>query len=63
MNSPSDEVIATHPLRDGQILVDPNPENPGFYKVTMSIVPHFQVEGLDIQLSLVSKIPSVDKSK
>jgi len=32
-------------------------ENPGFYRVAMSIMPHFQIEGMDITLSLVGKMP------
>ena len=32
--------------------------NPGYYQVKTAIVPHFQVEGLDVELSLVGKIPS-----
>jgi type VI secretion system protein ImpC len=32
-------------------------ENPGFYRVEMMIMPHFQIEGMDISLSLVGKMP------
>jgi len=33
------------------------PDNPGFFKVDTMIMPHFQIEGMDISLSLVSKMP------
>jgi type VI secretion system protein ImpC len=55
--SPSEEVIAKHPLRAGQVTVHEIEENPGFFRVEMTIQPHFQVEGMDITLSLVGKMP------
>jgi type VI secretion system protein ImpC len=51
-------VIARKPLREARITVDPIEEDPGFYRVEMRIVPHFQVEGIDVNLSLVSQMPS-----
>jgi len=32
-------------------------DNPGFFRVQTSIMPHFQIEGMDINLSLVGKLP------
>jgi type VI secretion system protein ImpC len=57
MNKPGPELAATHPLRDGQVSVEEIPDNPGFYKVSMYAVPHFQIEGIDVRLSLVGKLP------
>ncbi|KMN76272.1 EvpB family type VI secretion protein [Chromobacterium sp. LK11] len=57
MTDPSDELQASHPLRDAQVIVEDIDDNPGFFKVKLFIVPHFQVEGLDINLSLVSQMP------
>lgn len=57
MNSPSEELQATHPLKSAHIEVEDIPDNPGFYKVKLFVSPHFQVEGLDINLSLVSHLP------
>jgi type VI secretion system protein ImpC len=37
--------------------VGENPDNPGFFRVALSVMPHFQVEGIDVSLSLVSKMP------
>ena len=55
--NPSEDVVARHPLRAGQVTVQDIADNPGFYRVSMSIMPHFQIEGMDITLSLVGKMP------
>jgi type VI secretion system protein ImpC len=58
MENPGPELAATHPLSYGQVSVAENPDNPGFFKVALSVVPHFQVEGVNVNLSLVSKMPA-----
>jgi type VI secretion system protein ImpC len=57
MKSPPEDLIAKHPLRAAQVKVEEIEENPGFYRVSMLILPHFQIEGMDISLSLVGKMP------
>ncbi|MGL1900519.1 MAG: type VI secretion system contractile sheath large subunit [Fibrobacterales bacterium] len=57
MQNPSPELAATHPLSYGEVTVEENEDNPGFFKVGMSVIPHFQVEGINVNLSLVSKMP------
>jgi len=57
MNDPGPDLIATHPLKDAEVLVSEIEDNPGFFKVGLSVIPHFQIEGIDINLSLVSKLP------
>lgn len=57
MNAPGPELAATHPLRDGRVVVENIDDNPGFYKVSLHAVPHFQIEGIDVQLSMVGKLP------
>ncbi|MEM1043039.1 MAG: type VI secretion system contractile sheath large subunit [Bacteroidota bacterium] len=57
MPNPTEEMIAKYPLRSGQVTVQDLDDNPGFYRVQMSIMPHFQIEGMDINLSMVSKMP------
>ncbi len=57
MNKPGPELAATHPLREGKVIVEEILENPGFYKVNMFVSPHFQIEGVDVKLSLVGQIP------
>jgi type VI secretion system protein ImpC len=58
MNNPSVELAATHPLKEGQVTVHDIPENPGFYSVSLHAIPHFQIEGMDVQLSMVAKLPT-----
>ena len=57
MKDPEPELIATHPLRDGKVTVFEIPENPGYYRVDLSAQPHFQIEGVDVQLKLVAQMP------
>lgn len=55
--NPSESIIARYPLRAGRVTVEDIEENPGFYKVAMMFQPHFQVEGMDISLQMVGKMP------
>lgn len=57
MKDPADELQASHPLREGKVIVEDIEDNPGFFRVKLFAVPHFQVEGMDIGLSLVSQMP------
>ncbi|MDR3013063.1 MAG: type VI secretion system contractile sheath large subunit [Chitinispirillales bacterium] len=57
MNDPGPDLIATHPLKDADVIVTELEDNPGFFRVSLSVIPHFQIEGIDINLSLVSKLP------
>ncbi|MFJ4431048.1 type VI secretion system contractile sheath large subunit [Pseudomonas sp. NPDC089395] len=57
MTDPSDDLQASHPLREAKVIVEDIEDNPGFFRVKLFAVPHFQVEGMDINLSLVSQMP------
>jgi type VI secretion system protein ImpC len=57
MKDPGPELIATHPLKAAQVEVNEIADNPGFFTVSLSVMPHFQIEGIDINLSLVSQMP------
>ncbi|MDR0330209.1 MAG: type VI secretion system contractile sheath large subunit [Chitinispirillales bacterium] len=57
MKDPGPDLIATHPLKDADVSVSELEDNPGFFRVSLSVIPHFQIEGIDINLSLVSKLP------
>lgn len=57
MTDPSDDLRASHPLRNASVTVEDIEDNPGFFRVKLYAVPHFQVEGMDINLSLVSQMP------
>ena len=52
----SEEVKARRPLKDATIEVIPDEDNPGFYKGVFRLVPHYQFEGMDVALSMVSKL-------
>ena len=57
MNDPGPELIATHPLKAAEVTVSEIEDNPGFFSVSLAVTPHFQIEGIDINLSLVSQMP------
>lgn len=57
MTDPGDDLQASHPLREAKVVVEDIDDNPGFFRVKLFAVPHFQVEGMDINLSLVSQMP------
>jgi type VI secretion system protein ImpC len=57
MTDPGDDLQASHPLRDAKVAVEDIEDNPGFFRVKLYAVPHFQVEGMDVNLSLVSQMP------
>ncbi|WP_199608572.1 type VI secretion system contractile sheath large subunit [Flocculibacter collagenilyticus] len=57
MTNPDEELIATHPLKEAKVVVSEIPGNPGYYRVNTFVVPHFQVEGIDVRLALVGQMP------
>ncbi|KER01784.1 type VI secretion system contractile sheath large subunit [Photorhabdus temperata] len=57
MTDPADDLQASHPLREARVIVEDIDDNPGLFRVKLYAVPHFQVEGLNVNLSLVSQMP------
>ncbi len=53
----NEETKARLPLKDAAIEVVADEENPGYYKGKFMFVPHYQLEGMDIALSMVSRLP------
>jgi len=53
----SEATKAKLPLKDAKIEIVPDPENPGYYRGKFMFVPHYQLEGMDIALSMVSRLP------
>jgi type VI secretion system protein ImpC len=51
-------VKARKPLAAARVDVFEDPENPGFYGARFYLRPHFQLEGMDIGMSLVSRLPA-----
>ena len=57
---PRNSSIATKakkPLAAAKVEVFPDEENPGYYSARFFLRPHFQLEGMDIGMSLVSRLP------
>jgi type VI secretion system protein ImpC len=52
----SEEVKARKPLAGARVTVIPNEENPGYYSASVWLRPHFQLEGMDIGMSLVASL-------
>ncbi len=53
----TEETKARLPLKDAKIEIIADEENPGFYKGKFLFVPHYQLEGMDVALSMVSRLP------
>jgi type VI secretion system protein ImpC len=53
----SEATKAQLPLADASVQVFADEENPGYYGAKFYLRPHFQLEGMDIGLSLVSRLP------
>ncbi|CAM2067566.1 type VI secretion system contractile sheath large subunit [Sulfidibacter corallicola] len=62
MPNPDPDLKARRPLKDAKIIVSDIEESPGWYSVEMFIRPHFQMEGMSVDMSLVSKMPSGKES-
>jgi type VI secretion system protein ImpC len=54
----SEETKSRRPLTGASIMIVPNEENPGYYNATIELRPHYQLEGMDIGLRLVSRLPT-----
>ncbi|HEY0441940.1 MAG TPA: type VI secretion system contractile sheath large subunit [Xanthobacteraceae bacterium] len=54
----SEATKARKPLADAKVEIFANEENPGYYSARFYLRPHFQLEGVDIGMSLVSRVPS-----
>ena len=54
--SADDNKKARRPLAGAKVEVDDDPENPGQYNAKFLLRPHFQLEGVNVSLRLVSKL-------
>ena len=50
--------MARRPLAEAQVVVEPDPSNPGYYASKFFLKPHYQLEGLTVSLRLTSKLPA-----
>jgi type VI secretion system protein ImpC len=53
-----DELKAQKPLAGAEVVVAEIEGNPGYYAAKFSLRPHYQLEGVNVSMSLVSKLPS-----
>jgi type VI secretion system protein ImpC len=59
----SSELIKSRkPLAAAEVVVQDVEGNPGYYTAKFYLRPHYQLEGLTVSLSLVSKLPSAKQS-
>lgn len=58
----SDDIKAERPLAKALVEVQANPEDPGYYRAQFYLRPHFQLEGVNVSLRLVARLPSERKS-
>jgi type VI secretion system protein ImpC len=56
-SSSTEAYKATHPLSEGQVVVEEDEANPGYYSSKIFLKPHYQLEGLTVSLRLVSRMP------
>ncbi|HBN9879259.1 TPA: type VI secretion system contractile sheath large subunit [Pseudomonas aeruginosa] len=54
--NPSSDVRSRRPLRAARVVVQDVPGNPGWYRSSLSLRPHFKFMGSDIELSLVGRL-------
>lgn len=55
-NNPPSAVRSARPLRSAKIVVSDVEGDPGWYRVSLSIMPHFKYMGASFDLSLVGKL-------
>ncbi len=53
----SEETKARKPLKEASVQIIPDDENPGQYRGVFRFIPHYQFEGMDVSLSMVSRLP------
>lgn len=54
----SEDDKARRPLAAAEVKVEEVEDDPGYYRATFYLRPHYQLEGLTVSLRLVSRLPS-----
>jgi len=57
-SSANDSKKARRPLSAAEVVVEDDAENPGAYDAKFFLRPHYQLEGVNVSLRLVSKLPT-----
>ena len=53
----SEDTKARKPLKGASVEIVADEENPGYYKGKFMLQPHYQLEGMDVALSMTSRLP------
>lgn len=53
----TEETKARKPLKQASVEVIPDLENPGYYRGLLRMISHYQLKGMDVSLSMVSRLP------
>ena len=54
--SPNDATMRRFPFKAAEVRVEPVPGRIGYYDCKVTILPHIQFEGMDIELRLDSRL-------
>lgn len=54
----TEQTKARKPLAEARVDIFEDEENPGYYSAKFYLRPHYQLEGMDIGMSLVSRLPA-----
>jgi len=54
----SQSILAKRPLSAAEVVIESDEADPGHYKATFRLRPHFQLERMDVSLRLVSQLPT-----
>ena len=54
---PNMDIRSRFPLRGGMVSVKEDASNPGFFDLHLILQPHLQLEGVNAELTLISKLP------
>src|ERR1700761_9127321 len=56
-----EDAKAMRPLAGAEVTLEELEGNPGYYSARFFLRPHYQLEGVNVSLSLVSRLPSANK--
>lgn len=62
MQDPDRELRGRRPLNGAKVTVEPDPSNPGYFNIQLIVQPHMQVEGVNAELMLITRVPSGEAS-
>ncbi len=54
--NPDDLTLRAFPFKAAEVKVEPKPGQIGWYKCEISVLPHLQFEGMDVELRLESRL-------